>query len=645
MNFFEHQARARRRTTLLVGYFVLAVVAIIVSVSAALYLALFWASGQTYTLGQWLQSGFFYASIGVTLALILFGSLRKLWQLRDGGPALADMLGAREISPDTRGGQERIFRNVVEEMAIASGIPAPRTYVLEEEPLINAFVAGFRPTEAIVVITGGCLEHLSRDELQGVIAHEFSHIFNADMRLNMRLLAILSGILTIGRVGEFMLRGLGRRHHHRSSLVRMGRSRNDVRSHPAILLVGVAMMVIGYLGLFFGRLIKSAISRQREFLADASSVQFTRNPTGIAGALIKIRNGGGAIMLNAHAEDMSHMCFGQAVDYRLQGLLATHPPVDERLRAIGPEWVARARARARDGADAGTQATAPAPEGSSSFAGNTPATPAAPIAPATLSETVGTVGPAHMGYAVSLLSAIPSSLRTRLQQPALARQAILAMVIADQKQPAEVLAGLDLNNDDSAQLAPLADQIRALGTRVRLPLIDLALPALKQLDQPQRDAFLEQLHALISADKKLSLFEYALSRMLDDHLSRHAERNRRVRFRRYGQLENDIQLVFSLLAHVSGSDDEAAREAFSRHTAVLLPPARTLLPVRHCKMARLDQALENLRDLTPILKGPLVDAMADMVLSDNKVQVAEAELLRAICTLLDCPVPPLQGAA
>lgn len=649
MNFFEHQAQARRKTSLLVAYFVAAVLAIGAAVSSAVFLLLWWSSGGSMNLTDWWQSELFAATIVGTLMVILGGSLWKIWQLRDGGAALAHMLKAREVLPDAKDSDERRYRNVVEEMAIASGIPAPLTYVLDGERAINAFVAGFRPTEAVVVITEGTLKDLDRDELQGVIAHEFSHIFNADMRLNMRLLAVLSGILTIGRLGGFLLRGSAHRgRRYRSS------ANGDARGQAFILVLGLTLMVIGYVGLFFGRLIKAAISRQRELLADASSVQFTRNPAGIAGALIKIRNGSGAQLQSAHAEDMSHMCFGQAVTYNLQGLLATHPPVDERLSALGPEWVARARVRAKAAPGTSTDASQaqPAPEGSAAFAGETVSPPPSAPTPAAETQTVsspsqliGTVTPEQMGYASTLLQLIPDQLKERIHSPRTAQLTMFAMVLSAARSDNSELKLVQLSPREMDDVIALREQLTELGTRLRLPIVDLSLPALKQLDQAQAEAFLDQLQLLVEADQRITLFEYALTRILADHLSSGAARNHRVRFRRYSQVHKDIQLVFSTLAHTSGGNPEKAAASFARVTGALLPAGTALLDAPKCSIRSLDQSLENLRDLTPMLKGPLVDTLADLVLEDGKVQVAEAELLRAICTLLDCPVPPLSRAA
>lgn len=643
MNFFEHQERARRRTGLLAAYFIAAVAAIVVSVSVVIYIALLWVSGGDYSLLDWLYSPVMHWSTAITLLIVLAGSLHKTWQIRDGGVALADMLDAREILPSCNTLADRRLRNVVEEMAIASGIPAPRTFVMPHEKSINALAAGFRPTEAVIVITQGALDSLNREELQGVVAHEFSHIFNADMRINMRLIAVLAGILAIGKVGEFLIHA-----NTRMRLYNRRRDKNEVLGIFFLILLGIAMMVIGYIGLFFGRLIKAAISRQRELLADASSVQFTRNASGIANALIKIRNHTGSHLLSMHGEDMSHMCFGETVPFHLQSLLATHPPLDNRLRALGNEWLARARTRQR----AGTPLQTPSdtlPDGMG-FAGPAAASPGGAAANRVttgstgqpVSPTIGTMADAHLGYARSIIGSIPEDLRSNLQHPEPARLVVLALAMGtSQSEPEALLPLLDLNTVESQQVLHLMAQIHTLGTRIRLPLIDMALPALQQLSSQQREPLLEKLEQLVLHDKRLTLFEFVLTRILKDHLGDNAGRAPAIRFRQYPQLANQIQLILSLMVHASGSAQEAAELLFRRASGTLLPPGRTLLPLEKCRIENLDQALTDLRDLTPLLKAPLLDALADIARADGRIQVQQAELLRGIATLMDCPMPPL----
>lgn len=638
MNFFQHQERARRKTWLLASYFALAVTLIAMLVSLCFYIAFSWMQGGGYPLRAWIGSAGMWWTLLFTLLIILGGSLRKAWQLRHGGRGLASLLGAREVPPDARDAADRRLRNVVEEMAIASGIPAPRTYVLEQESAINALVAGYRPTEAVLMVTRGTLDQLNREELQGVVAHEFSHIFNADMRLNMRLIAVLAGILAIGKVGELLLRSNTRARFNRRS------GKNEVAGVAFLIVLGLVMMVIGYVGLFFGRLIKAAISRQRELLADASSVQFTRNASGIANALIKIRNSYGSHLLSSHGEDMSHMCFGASVPFRLQSLLATHPPVDERLRALGGDWLARARARQRQGsaadkAPADTQASS---SNTSQFAATTPAQAATHLAAVGVSSLVGRVAEPHLGYAKTLYGSIPDTLKQSLQQPASACWVIYALTISvSQSDPETLLDLLPLSRLERQTVSCFLNDIRTLGTRMRLPLLDLAIPALKQLDQGARQQLLEQLDQLVRHDRHLSLFEFVLTRILADHLAANADRAPRIRFRQYAAVSTQIRLLLSLMVHASGARGEQAEELFRRTSAALLPAGTPLLPLNQCRFEVLEAALHDLRDLMPLLKGPLLEGLADIAREDGRIQVQEAELLRAVATLLDCPMPPL----
>ena len=276
MDFFEHQERAKKKTKLLVGYFAIAVACIIASVYLASLLIFYGTRSQqqpgtaTPDLVLWDPKLFLYVVLG-TLAVVAIGSLYKTAALAKGGSAVAESLGGRLVAPNTTHPDERRLRNVIEEMAIAAGVPVPKVYVLDNEPGINAFAAGHAPGDAAIGVTLGCMTLLNRDELQGIIGHEFSHILNGDMRINLRLMGVIFGILCLAVIGRVLIY-----------------SRGDRDRNP-LMLLGLALIVIGAIGVFFGRLIQAALSRQREFLADASSVQFTRNPAGLSGALQKNR--------------------------------------------------------------------------------------------------------------------------------------------------------------------------------------------------------------------------------------------------------------------------------------------------------------------------------------------------------------------
>src|SRR6478752_2727573 len=345
MDFFEAQDRARRRTKRLVLLFGLAVAG---TIAAGYFSALLimnqagglekhgrnysYSSARSGPIAWWNPQVFFWVAAS-TVGVVGLASLFKWGQMRGGGAAVAEMVGGRAVDLKTTDLRERQLLNVVEEMAIASGIPVPAVYILEDEPGLNAFAAGLRTTDAAVAVTRGTLNRLTRDELQGVIAHEFSHILNGDMRLNVQISAIVFGILVVGLIGRGVLRGMmyGR--------VRSGSGKDKGGGVVVIAAIGLALFLIGYVGYFFGRMIQAAVSRQREFLADASAVQFTRNPDGIAGALKKI--GGYALggnMVNSHAGEIGHFFFAQAFRSGITGLLSTHPALDERIRAIDPRW-------------------------------------------------------------------------------------------------------------------------------------------------------------------------------------------------------------------------------------------------------------------------------------------------------------------
>lgn len=651
MDFFAHQERARQRTGLLLFYFSLAVLLTIGAVNAAVFLVFNWPVLPGLALGNWLaKPAWLWISFG-TLAIIVVGSLTRYLQLRAGGHVIADAVRARRVDPDTVDAQERMLLNIVEEMALASGTPTPTTYVMDNEPGINAFVAGFEPTEAVLVVTKGALDAFNRDQMQGVIGHEYSHILNGDMRMNVQLYAILAGILLLGRFGEFLLRntGLGR---NRS------RDNKGVGLMIALVLIALALMVIGYLGLFFGRLIKAAISRQRELLADASSVQFTRNPQGLAEALLKIRNAAdGSLLANAHAEDMSHMCFSLPVKMHFSALLATHPPLDERIAAIDPSMLARDRARSRLAQSSTQQTAAAAMASTAQFAPPAPPMAASPdstmlsLVPVTetLTASIGQLTPTRLAHGTRLHDSIPESIRDLLRTAAGARLVTYGIALAgsDARHEANAIRVVASGDSDGLanRLKVAMPELRRLGTRLHLPCHDLALPALRPMSDDQKRAFLSVLEQLIHLDQRITLREYLTLSLMRKHLSPGAGAARPVRHRSYGSVVGPVNVVISMLCHASGCQDTECTDLHARVMRGFAAATPPLLPMNGLTAVQLHKALTELADLSPLLKKPLLDACLDCISHDGKLQVAELELLRAVGEALDCPVPPLPGLA
>ncbi|HEY9050422.1 MAG TPA: M48 family metallopeptidase, partial [Gammaproteobacteria bacterium] len=505
MDFFQRQDQARRKTGILVLYFILAVALIVLAVNLVIYFSVsYFATAQyssVHTPHDWFDdTAWLYISL-FTLILIVSGSLFRLVSLMGGGHAVAEMAGARLVDLETNNLDEKKYINVVEEMAIASGVPVPVLYIMDNEPGINAFVAGYQPTECVMVVTEGTLKNLNRDELQGVVGHEFSHILNGDMRINVRLIAILAGILLIGKVGELLMRGS---------------SRSRGKSAGGGVALGLALFVIGYIGLFFGRLIKAAISRQREFLADASSVQFTRNPKGIAGALFKIRESvSGTYLNNSHAEDMSHMCFGETLKIGFGQLLATHPPLDERINAVDPSYLKVMRAKDI----ISRQAEHKADNGISSFANVNQYN----VTADQLTASVGNPGLEHIAYGVALHHSLQDLLQEQFHTGSGAKAIIYALLILQtEKDAALALLGQHESSEMLALINRLLGPLAQLDKRQRLPLIDLTMSALKQLTVYEVELFKQQLETLIKSDNRFTLFEFVVLTIIKKHLSEKA---------------------------------------------------------------------------------------------------------------------------
>jgi Zn-dependent protease with chaperone function len=509
MDFFEAQARAHQRTKRLVFLFAFAVLGTVLAGYASVMFGLRYAGDierQTRPTGSrhqaaktalftgWWEPRIFLWTVGGTLAVVGFASLYKWSQMRAGGSAVAEMVGGRAVDLKTTDLRERKLLNVIEEMSIASGIPMPAVYVLEDEPGLNAFAAGLTSSDAAVAVTRGTLDKLTRDELQGVIAHEFSHILNGDMRLNVRITAIVFGILVIGLLGRGLIQALFR------GRVRSGGKKKGGEI-PVILAIGLALMIIGYVGYFFGRLIQAAVSRQREFLADASAVQFTRNPGGITGALKKI--GGyalGGTMVNPHAGEIGHFFIAQAFKSNFGGLWATHPPLAERIRAVDPSWDGQLfEPEAVVDIKNETFATAGFGGGQRFSAAETlqrvhatqpdvpPPRIIAPLAfkPAAIVTDIGALTESHFRHAQLLLDTIPARLREATRDPATAQALVYGLLLNGDKAARDQQQAIVTEHagpESTTALAALRPALSLLDHAARLPLLQLSLPALRSLD-------------------------------------------------------------------------------------------------------------------------------------------------------------------
>jgi Zn-dependent protease with chaperone function len=643
VNFFERQAGARRQSRRLVVLFSLAVLCTIAATDLVFMLA-FGGLGADDTAAD--TAGALVLSTLMTLAIVGCATLYRVASLRAGGSAVATQLGAVAVSEDTTDFNLRRLRNVVEEIAIASGVPVPHIYVLEQEAGINAFAAGYAPADAAITVTRGALDKLNRDELQGVIAHEFSHVLNGDMRLNIRLVGLLFGILAMALIGRKVLE------HGRYSRGKGG---------GVMIGVAVGLVAVGYCGLFFGRLIKAGLSRQREHLADASAVQFTRQTGGIAGALKKLAGlPEGSRLATADAEEYSHMFFGQGL--KLSSLMATHPPLLERIRALDPAFNAKALEEASArwmlhppvglDEDATLGLVPPGPptsaDGRRAAARLPDADAQLPLTPPSVVAHVAAPDGNDFVRAGNLSDAIPEVLQRAARHHSDVVPMLLGLLHAPpgavrDAQQYELRARVDASTTDQA--LDYAERIADLHPMLRLPLASLAFPVLRRRPRPELRQFMDTVFALVHADGKVDLFEYCLGRMLQAQVSEALDPSRAwvPGNRRLADAAREATQLLAIVAQAGHDNPADAPRAFVAGLDRVFPRLNASYAAPSDLLATLDAILPVLDRLEPMGKELLLEGLVVAIGHDGQVSVAESELLRTVCASLHVPLPPLDG--
>jgi Zn-dependent protease with chaperone function len=694
MDFYSRQTAARKHTRYLVIAFIVAVLAIAAALDLVLFATFSLSSAEAHTLSP-LRFAADHPGVALfctllVIAVIGFSSLFKSLQLREGGSVVARSLGGTRIARDTTDFKRKRLHNIVEEMSIASGVPMPEIYVLEQERGINAFAAGHTPANAAVAVTQGALDTLSRDELQSVIAHEFSHVLNGDMRLNLQLMGWLFGLLVVALIGRTLLRYAPR-----------GR-----RVAGGVLAAGVAVMVLGYIGMFFARIIQAAVARQRERLADASSVQFTRNPGGLRGALLKIAGlAEGSIIREADGEQAAHMFFAPGV----ARLLHTHPPLAERIKEIDPQFnpkqlatlaaealqnvpafssaeMARVdsagsavagsanaanpsdlvrdpaklatfvtaaagiagthgagySAAASSVASATAAASAAAIEGSAAAAAG--ASSAASVSSNAVAGKVGQLETMHIAQARELRLALPETLRDFVESTGRARALVLALLLSRDDAVRErqfVLLGKTTSEEDLVIVRDTLPVAASLEPMLRLPALLQIFPALRRLPISDRQKLAKLADDLIRADARVDVFEFCLAHLLATLLRDELEARTPHGNVTLDQAEAEIQVLFATLARFGASDANQARMAYEAGMQVVLPMRRPPYLEIEDWPQRLADALRKLEKLQLFAKKAVIEGLAKTVAHDDVLNVSEAELLRTVCAALHCPLPPL----
>ena len=640
MNFFESQDTAKRNTGKLIFLFALAVLSLIVITNLLVMAAFsFGGAGMTSmaaTTGFHFDPMMFLIIGAIVSSIVLFGSLYKISSLSGGGARIAEMMNGRLLVSGSADPAERRVLNIVEEMAIASGTPVPPVYLMEESG-INAFAAGYSPSDAIVAVTRGTIDTLSRDQLQGVIAHEFSHILHGDMRINIRLIGVLHGIMVLGIIGYHLLRG--------------GAYSRRSKDSGGIVFVGLALVVVGFVGTFFGNLIKAAVSRQREYLADASAVQYTRNPDGIGQALMQIaRNQDRSYIENPKSAEISHALFEEGQVSALSRLYATHPPLNDRILAILPRWKGDYEESEWDrsalaATEAEEQKEKPSKQSrrEKATAILTGATGVL-LADAVINQ-VGNPDGKHLDYADALVKKIPQLFLEAAREPSGARAIVYFLVLSkDESVRGKQLEVLQKSADVGVfdELQKLYQSASEIAAQQRLPLVTIALSSMRQLSKNQYQFFRGNFKTLVEIDKKMSLLEWSLQKIVMHSLEAVFGKDEAPYFGRKNlkSCKNSVSVLLSILTHSTVQEGLSSEETFAAG-ADALKMSLQLIAVSKIDFTTLNNALDDLADLKPLQKPALLKACVRCITADGKIQAIETELLRAIAATIDCPVPPL----
>lgn len=636
MDFFSHQDEARKNSRRFVVLYSIAVITICVSVGA-LFAFVALMTTDSAPKDRWVVMAVFGGGAAAVSALVILGgSAYRINDLRGGGTSVARGLGGILINPDTRDPDERRVLNVVEEMAIASGVPVPPVFIMPGEKRINAFAAGYRPGDAVIGVTKGCVEGLTREELQGVMAHEFSHILNGDMRLNIRMIGFLNGILLISLMGHILMEVAPRTMYRKDGW----------KAGIAMIVMAILLVVIGSLGALASRVIQSAVSRQREYLADASAVQFTRNPDGIGNALRRIGGSAGGKIKHPRVEESSHMFFSQARS--LSAALATHPPLKERIRRVLPGWdgtfldpITPAEKRQEKKKPNPAQQLGDKLE--AALGGDSSGVEA--LLP--LLALSGMMTPKHIEHAQGLIGSIPEKLREAAHDTYSGRAVIYALLLdrKDGELRESQLKQLETNGDPAiARLVrSLSGEAIGLKRELRLPLLDMTLGALAHLSDEQHITFRKNVEVLVKMDKSIDLFEWVTMNTLKRHLDERFGLAKPVPVQYYNlkRLGREVSVLLSMLAYTGAKDEYDANEAVLMGESAVQGIGVELLAQDQATMRDLDRALDTLNQCTGRVKKQLLQAAALVVGADHQVTTNEAELLRAIADSLGVPTPPL----
>lgn len=666
MDFFAHQDRARKLTRWLVFYYVLAVLLVLIALNL-IFIGVF----ETIVIPAYvdedaIQQGRDVALLaqviawvtGIATLVIVGGTGVRLSQVSSmTGGQVAESFGGRQILPGTTNFQEKQLLNIIEEMSIAAGIAVPQVFVLEGEESLNAFAAGWSENEAAVAVTQGSLNYLNRDELQGLIAHEFSHILNGDMKLDMRLVGVVFGLELIFLIGWFIFRII-----LNGSSLRVSNDDDNKKGGGGIiviLLIALAVAVIGLIGKTAADIIRAAISRQKEYLADASAVQFTRNPEGIGYTLIKIGVLNNDIPLqSANAAACGHFFFTSIFKSNFwTHLWDSHPPLDKRIQRILPGYNGEIPQRVREeisnppGLRVDNQSSAEETNPKSASArrrfvrglalGTLTGGEQIPPEAAFVKQGVSSESPKP----ASLLQSAGIKARSALteQQYALIDsnlrdiygvQTIFYALLLDSSEEIRKIQIrlLQQNAPDNLIRETLrrVELVSQLPPEEKIVTAELGIPAIKLMSVNQYNVFKKNIAALTEADKKIDLFEFSLRMMIIGRLDSYFNVNKPYKIiSQFNEIANEFAAALGYIAWQGAENSEEAIQAY----AAAINAVNLNIPIpeqKACSLSSFAAALKKLQHANSTIKNQLITALSCCVNYDGKITPREKELIFSI---------------
>ncbi len=647
MNYEDHQELAKSQTAQLLFYLAVGTIGVVFTTSVA---ASMWFYARVSTTAG--RNAALVAAM-LTLGAIILSSISKGAQIRHGGGEyLAASMGGYPIDLTTKGPSERQLVNIVEEIAVASGLPVPTLFILHDEMGINAFAAGWNADNAVIGVTRGALVYLTRDELQAVIAHEFSHVANGDMKVKTRIIAWVYGIGSLSTMGRGLLRFIPRSGANGAALAMFGGA--------------VVLMVLGAIGGWFASLMQAAVNREREHLADASAVQYTRDSESLANALKKIAALGSKNEIQAaHASEAAHLFF----ETPFSRASKTHPPLHQRIAALSPAWDGSLPDLAELEDRAGkyvsiTHLGHALPD----LVGGVAAPVTGPLAEATNGVGEAIAGPldnivetavvagafgassdgqpsdAHLHHARRILDEIPSETRTQLHTPEGAVAAVLGLLISPlpEHRERELGRAVELTGFPAEVLVAGSTIIGSLDRRLRLPAIDIALASVRRAPDDVQDLLRETISDFTASSPDADLFRWMLRRSVLRHLEDSEAQGTIEHHRLLVELPDEASLVYAALAaYNSAGDAQVGRAYLAAHEAAGLERPEAMPHPSHLTVARLDVALDALAEMNHDNRFRFVTGAIAAAELDGAISADEAALVRVVADSVRMAMPPL----